>query len=116
MKYAYTLAALSLLLAAACPQQQQAPLVWPISGTTTPDAPLSSTFGPRLKASESFRYDFHRGVDVPTPIGSAVHAIAEGTVRIAGEHPGYSDLLVQVVHQHADGTSYYSNVNGDLEV
>ncbi|MFQ5792537.1 MAG: hypothetical protein ACE5JI_18865, partial [Acidobacteriota bacterium] len=28
------------------------------------DAPFSSTFGPRQKASEDYRYDFHRGLDI----------------------------------------------------
>lgn len=39
--------------------------IWPLSGNSTPDLPQSSPFGPRLKASEAFRYDFHRGLDLP---------------------------------------------------
>lgn len=42
------------------------------------------------------RYDFHRGVDIPTPEGTPVHAIDGGSVRIAGSNPHYTDLLVQV--------------------
>ncbi|HKJ16257.1 MAG TPA: hypothetical protein VJ984_02770, partial [Xanthomonadales bacterium] len=34
------------------------------------DAPFSATYGPRPLASESNRYDFHRGVDIATPIGT----------------------------------------------
>jgi len=34
------------------------------------DFPLSSSFGPRQKASENFRYDYHRGIDIPTPFKS----------------------------------------------
>ena len=42
------------------------------------------------------RYDFHRGVDIPTPEGTPVYAIDGGKVRIAGTHPSYTDKLVQV--------------------
>lgn len=86
---------------------------WPVE----PRTGLSSTFGPRLKASEGYRYDFHRGIDIPAVLGTPVHAISPGVVRIAGEHDGYQDALVQVRHYrpghaacrtHADGC-YYSN-------
>ena len=43
------------------------------------------------------RYDFHRGVDIPTPIGTPLVAIDDGTVRIAGSHSAYSDGVVQVL-------------------
>ena len=42
------------------------------------------------------RYDFHPGVDIPTPLHSDVYAVADGTVRINGSHPLYSDGVVQV--------------------
>ena len=42
------------------------------------------------------RYDFHRGVDIPTPEGTHVYAIDDGMVRRAGRHQGYTDPLVQV--------------------
>ena len=42
------------------------------------------------------RYDFHRGVDIVADLYSNVYAIADGTVRINGSHPGYSDGVVQV--------------------
>ena len=42
------------------------------------------------------RYDFHRGVDIPTPNGTEVHAIDDGTVRIAGEQTSYEEPVVQV--------------------
>ena len=42
------------------------------------------------------RYDFHRGVDIPIPIGTPLVAIDDGTVRIAGSHQAYNDGVVQV--------------------
>ena len=93
------------------------PHIWPISGTTAPDLPMSSAFGPRLKASENYIYDFHRGLDIPTPIGTPVHAIADGVVRLAGNYSSYSDTIVQIRHYKpgsgpmtcANRGCYYSN-------
>jgi len=62
------------------------------------DAPLSSSFGPRQLVSEGYRYDFHRGIDIPTSIGTPVFALVDGVVRKAGLDPGYSDPLVQLRH------------------
>ncbi len=49
--------------------------VWPTVGKA-----LSSPFGPRQKASEGFRYDFHRGIDIPGAVGEPIYAIADGEV------------------------------------
>lgn len=68
-----------------------------------PAAAVSSGFGPRLKASESFRYDFHRGVDLEAPFGTPVLAVDDGVVRIAGDHDAYDDLVVQVAHGPGGG-------------
>ncbi len=65
---------------------------------TFSDEPLSATFGPRPLASENNRYDFHRGVDIATPEGTPFFAIADGVVRIAGNHSSYSDPLVSLRH------------------
>ena len=62
------------------------------------DAPFSSTFGPRQKASESYRYDFHRGLDIPTAYHTPIFAIAKGIVKKAGLDPSYSDALIQLRH------------------
>ena len=62
------------------------------------DLPVFSPFGPRQLASEGGRYDFHRGIDLATQIGTPVFAVADGTVKIAGAHPSYSDPLVQLRH------------------
>lgn len=91
-------------------QREATPSVtWPISGGTDPVGPLSSTFGPRQKAGENYRYDFHRGMDIPTPVGTPVRAIADGVVRIDGDHDSYSDMIIQLIHETEDGTTYYSN-------
>ena len=62
------------------------------------DEPLSSSFGPRPLFSDNMRYDFHRGVDIASPIGTPFFAISDGTVAIAGNHPSYSDPLVSLRH------------------
>ena len=79
--------------------------VWPISGSTTPDLPHSSAYGPRLRAGCNFCYDYHQGLDIPTSISTTLVAMTTGTVRIAGSHPAYSDGVVQLDHGH----ELYSN-------
>ena len=69
------------------------------------DLPVFSPFGPRQLASEGGRYDFHRGIDLATPTGTPVFAVADGTVKIAGVHPSYSDPLVQLRHFRPGETS-----------
>jgi len=66
--------------------------------TANTDLPLASPFGPRPLASDNARYDFHRGIDIATDIGTPVFAIADGVVTIAGDHPSYADPLVQLRH------------------
>jgi murein DD-endopeptidase MepM/ murein hydrolase activator NlpD len=89
------------------------------------DEPLSATFGPRPLASENNRYDFHRGVDIATPIGTPFFAITDGSVEIAGIHSSYSDPLVKLRHFRPgdsncspDGCyhSYYLHINNSVVV
>jgi hypothetical protein len=84
---------------------QNVHFVWPVSGSSQPDLPFSSAYGPRLQASSNFRYDYHQGIDIPAPISTTLYAVTTGTVRIAGSHPGYSDGVVQLNH----GNNLYSN-------
>lgn len=56
-----------------CPEARQG-----VAGES--DFPISDSFGPRRLASEGWRYDYHRGLDIPTPIGTPVFAVAAGLV------------------------------------
>ncbi len=48
---------------------------WPTDSQSVSDA-----FGPRLKESDNYRYDFHKGIDIPGELGDPVYAIADGEV------------------------------------
>jgi hypothetical protein len=54
--------------------------VWPLGRTTTPDE-MNTSYGPRIDAD---RWDFHDGIDLPAAAGTPVHAMASGTVHLAG--------------------------------
>lgn len=82
-------------------------IVWPIGGGTKPDAPFTSTFGPRQLSIEGYRHDFNRGIELSCPEGTPIHAVADGEVRIAGNHDAYQRPLVQLRHQKADSKEYY---------
>ena len=62
------------------------------------DGRMNSTFGPRLLHSGNDRYDFHRGLDISTPIGTPVFAITDGVVQHAGEHSSFDDPMIRVRH------------------
>ena len=79
--------------------------VWPTTGTNTP-TPISNTFGPREKNSEGYRYDWHRGIDIPCNEGDPIYAIADGEVRINGNHPSYQDGVYQLIHDINDEKVY----------
>jgi len=51
--------------------------VWPISGSSTPDLPLSSAYGPRLRAGCGHCYDYHQGIDIPAPVGTTLVAVMQ---------------------------------------
>jgi hypothetical protein len=77
---------------------------WPISNSTTPDY-MRSPFGPRIKSGVG--YDFHRAIDIPAPEGTPIVAILPGVIRTAGDHPSYSEPLVQVRHEY-NGSTFYA--------
>jgi hypothetical protein len=55
--------------------------IWPLG--KSPDTPdeMNTSFGPRIDAD---RWDFHDGIDLPAPVGTPVHAMADGIVHRAG--------------------------------
>jgi murein DD-endopeptidase MepM/ murein hydrolase activator NlpD len=42
---------------------------------------MNTKFGPRIDAD---RWDFQDGIDLPAPLGTPVHAMADGVVHRAG--------------------------------
>jgi hypothetical protein len=82
-----------VLLLPACGDEEDLPLrfaylVTPLAGAATIYADVqwpaacavSSPFGPRLRASAGFTYEFHKGVDIPGNLGDPVTAAADGEV------------------------------------
>jgi len=57
---------------------------WPVNG------PVSSDFGLRF---DGLLPGVHRGIDIAVPTGTAVHAMAPGTVRFAGVQQGYGNVV-----------------------
>jgi murein DD-endopeptidase MepM/ murein hydrolase activator NlpD len=70
----------------------------------TSAAAVSSAFGWRADPLNGERR-FHAGVDLRLAYGSPVQALADGTVRLAEERPGYG-LLVVVDHGDGRETRY----------
>jgi murein DD-endopeptidase MepM/ murein hydrolase activator NlpD len=90
-----------------------------LNGHGTPEAPLARRASPppaprglapsiaRITSHFGFRDDpidgtrkKHDGVDIGLPIGSPVHAVKDGVVRVAGGHGGYGNV---VIVDHGDG-------------
>lgn len=62
-----------------CEERVDAEVVWPLARTDAPDADLvTSPYGPRDQSDD---YDFHAGMDLPTPEGTKVRAIHAGVVE-----------------------------------
>ncbi len=78
------------------------PSAWPIEGV------LRSSFGGR---SDPFSGEgaFHTGIDISAPIGTPVHATADGVILSAGWSGGYGKL---VVVDHGNGfQTYYAHLS-----
>lgn len=55
--------------------------VWPLSSKSLVPDEMNTSYGPRIDAD---RWDFHDGIDLPAPVGTPVHAMADGEVHRAG--------------------------------
>ena len=66
--------------------------IWPVSG------PVTSGFGMRWGR-------MHEGIDIGVPTGTAIHAVAAGTVIFAGVMGGYGNLVI-VDHGGGLSTAY----------
>jgi len=74
------------------------PSVWPVRGY------LSGGFGNRTDPFTGLR-DFHPGIDISTPIGTKIHAPADGVVIFCGVKGGYGNALV-IDHGYGVVTRY----------
>lgn len=71
---------------------------------------ISSGFGTRIDPVTKQAGKFHKGVDVPLPIGTPLYAIADGTVEAAGPASGFGQWIVVVLDDGAK--TVYGHVDG----
>mmetsp|Transcript_27772 Transcript_27772/g.60851 ORF Transcript_27772/g.60851 Transcript_27772/m.60851 type:complete len:414 (-) Transcript_27772:1041-2282(-) len=99
-KFLLVLAAFAFAGLGASAQQFDTTMNWPLCGrlyltnpsaTSCPanrtgsgsynDFPISDPFGPRKRTSLGGACDFHRGLDIPAPVGTKVFAVAAGRLE-----------------------------------
>ena len=68
---------------------------------------ISSYFGERTDPFNGHR-EFHTGLDIATPVGTKVHAVAEGIVTYAGVRRGYGNV-VEIDHGNGYMTRFAHN-------
>lgn len=68
---------------------------------------ISSYFGNRTDPFNGHR-EFHSGLDIATPVGTKVHAVAEGIVTYAGVRHGYGNV-VEIDHGNGYMTRFAHN-------
>lgn len=73
-------------------------LFWPVEGK------VRRPFTPRDKTDANG--DYHEGIDIPAPAGTAVRAAASGTVIFAGREPKSFGNMVVVEHDNGWSTAY----------
>jgi murein DD-endopeptidase MepM/ murein hydrolase activator NlpD len=77
-----------------------APSLWPVMGRVT------SSFGERIDPfGGDGEGEFHRGIDIAAPNGTAIHATGDGVVASAGWGTGYGREVV-LNHGHNISTLY----------
>lgn len=91
--------ALQTLLITRQTQTAITPSGWPANGGW-----MSSRYGIRADPFTG-RHSMHRGVDIASPMGSAINAIGDGVVTYAGERQGYG-LMVEIKHGRGYSTRY----------
>jgi murein DD-endopeptidase MepM/ murein hydrolase activator NlpD len=74
------------------------PSIWPVRGY------LSAGFGNRMDPFTGQR-DFHTGVDISTPIGTKIHAPADGVVVSCATKGGYGNTII-IDHGYGVVTRY----------
>ena len=88
----------------AAASQVQGPVI--LLPPVTP-ACVSSPFGPRIMPGRPLAGTFHSGIDLPAPVGSAVRAVAPGTIiRVHRRGVGGLEILIQ----HAGFIGIYSHL------
>ncbi|MBI4407109.1 MAG: M23 family metallopeptidase [Candidatus Kerfeldbacteria bacterium] len=108
--------AIVLLVAFLLPLTSQAAMLqWPVE-FDEPWTHISSTFGPRLKASDDYNYEFHTGLDIAGDTTDAVVAAADGEVfRIYQEGDEDSDYPnggnVVILKHHTDSAIRFHKHN-----
>ena len=78
------------------------PTLWPVTG------PITSSFGERenpFDPGASDEGEFHPGIDISGPLGTPIHATADGVVTSAGLVNGYG-RMVSIDHGHGVETLY----------
>lgn len=75
------------------------PMFLPVNGR------ISAKFGYRRSPFGGRAIELHRGLDIPTPVGTVVKAPADGTVLSAGQSGGYG-LLLTIDHGFGLVTRY----------
>jgi murein DD-endopeptidase MepM/ murein hydrolase activator NlpD len=75
------------------------PTLWPVAGRIT------SSFGERVDPLDSDEGEFHRGIDIAAPTGTAIHATGDAVVASAGWGTGYGREIV-LNHGHGITTLY----------
>lgn len=100
------LSALQSLLLDAKIESNLKPTGMPVEGY------ISSYFGGRPDPF-SGHSAYHTGLDISTPKGTAVHAVAEGMVTFAGERTGYGEVI-EIDHGNGYMTRYAHNSKLDV--
>jgi murein DD-endopeptidase MepM/ murein hydrolase activator NlpD len=76
------------------------PNIWPVTG------PISSSFGERIDpVLGNGEGEFHPGMDISGPLGTPIHATADGVVAAAEVVNGYG-RMVKIDHGHGVQTLY----------